>query len=228
MRLRRLKGLHRTRGLSASRYNNHKELMKRLLMLLLGAVVAVGLASPAQAADMWIKPAMSSQGQPIAGRFEIFISGEIKPYDHAKFFDLTKNLLPTTNDIFNDHFVNLNSPGGNLVAGLNIGLRIHENQWDTKVSSGNECSSVCGMMWLAGRFNYVRTDSFIGFHAAYNSNGNVSSSGNALAGAYLHEIGLNYQAIRYLTETPPNKIERLTEYTAKKYDIPGGLFTSGG
>ena len=76
------------------------------------------------------------------GSCRIFIAGRIEHVDYGKFVDATKNIRGKAT-------VFLDSPGGNLDAGLNIGRLIKEKRWSTSVVSG-KCASSCGLIWLAG------------------------------------------------------------------------------
>src|SRR5262249_12335614 len=59
----------------------------------------------------------------------------------------------------------------------------------------------------------------VGFHAVYISDGDgkpeTSGSGNALAGAYLNQLGFSEDVIAYVTHAPPAKMGWLSEGTAR-------------
>jgi hypothetical protein len=60
----------------------------------------------------------------------------------------------------------------------------------------------------------------IGFHAIFlGDNGKVSSDGNAVVGAYLSQLGLSSNAIRYITATDPTSIQWLTLQDAEDNGI---------
>jgi hypothetical protein len=155
--------------------------------------------------------------------YDVYIDGTIEPGDDKKFLYVTRNIRISCAT------VELNSNGGDLVAGLNIGLRIKQYEFGTVVSSINirtdkiikpVCASVCGMIWLAGYPSMAARGSFIGFHAAYfTETGQPTPGGNAMVGAYLRDLGLGFDAINYLTQTSPNQMEWLTEEKAIKYNI---------
>ena len=163
---------------------------------------------------MWITSELNYLKEPLQNRYSVYILGEIEPGDDKRFNHLIQ-FLPT-----NDHHtVYLDSPGGDVSAGINIGLRISRGpHWSTSVNSKKVCSSACALIWLAGKIRHVYADGQVGFHAA-SAAGVVSSDGNAVVGAYLREIGLDFKAIRYVTQTPPEKMEWLTKAKADQYDI---------
>src|SRR5262245_7862424 len=98
----------------------------------------------------------------------IDIVGEIQPGDDEKFRRVIGTLRnPLSVDVY------LESPGGDIAAGLNIGEQIRAHEFSTSVIY--ECASVCGLMWLAGTPRSFHDNSRVGFHAAYySSNGKVS------------------------------------------------------
>ena len=104
----------------------------------------------------------------------------------------------------------LNSGGGSLMPALNIGRQIRENRMQTHVPDSSGCFSACSLIWLAGTERHIGLGARIGFHAAYVAQqggpGQVSSSGNAVIGAYLSRLGYNDGAIRLFTAAPPNQI----------------------
>jgi hypothetical protein len=116
-------------------------------------------------------------------------------------------------------FVGLESDGGTVMDALNIGTAIRKMGWDTIVLSNKICASACALIWLAGHTRWVGPKAAIGFHAIYYGDGNVSSGGNALVGAYLRDLGLSLKAIRYLTQAPPDGMEWLSAESAYKHDI---------
>lgn len=107
----------------------------------------------------------------------------------------------------------LNSEGGSVIAGIEIGRAIRLLGFATAVPPETLCASACALTWLAGSPRLLDDKSKLGFHAAYRVlDGKASESGvgNALVGAYLNQIGLPDNAIVYVTSAPPEGIEWLT------------------
>ncbi len=107
----------------------------------------------------------------------------------------------------------LNSEGGSVRTGIEIGRAIKLRGFATAVPSDTLCASACALTWLAGSPRFLDGSSKLGFHAAYRVvDGKASESGvgNALVGAYLNQIGLPDNAIIYVTSAPPEGIEWLT------------------
>ncbi|WP_042778667.1 hypothetical protein [Sinorhizobium fredii] len=116
----------------------------------------------------------------------------------------------------------LNSGGGNLHAGLEIGRAIRLRGFATAVPPDALCASACALTWLAGSPRLLDDTSKLGFHAAYRLiNGQASEYGaaNALVGAYLNQLGLNDKAVFYITSAPPEGVEWLTANTAATVGI---------
>ena len=116
----------------------------------------------------------------------------------------------------------LNSGGGNLQAGLEIGKAIRLRGFATAVPPDALCASACALTWLAGSPRLLDATSKLGFHAAYRLvDGKASESGsaNALVGAYLNQLGLNDKAVVYVTSAPPEGVEWLTAQTAASVGI---------
>ena len=99
----------------------------------------------------------------------------------------------------------LNSEGGSVRAGIEIGRAIRLRGFATAVPPETLCASACALIWLAGSPRLLDGSSKLGFHAAYRLvDGKASESGvgNALVGAYLNQIGLPDNAVVYVTSAP--------------------------
>jgi hypothetical protein len=79
--------------------------------------------------------------------------------------------------------------GGSLIAGLQIGETIRLKNFSTLVPEGAQCASSCALAWLGGTRRLMGSLAQVGFHAAYDGQTHqVTSSGNALVGAYLNKM----------------------------------------
>jgi hypothetical protein len=121
--------------------------------------------------------------------------------------------------------VAFDSDGGSLVAGLQIGEIIRLKNFTTVVFDQTSCASSCALAWLGGTRRFMGSTARIGFHAAYNGGTReVTSTGNALVGAYLNKIGLPYSAVVYITSASPDSITWLSKPDAEKLGIEVSLF----
>jgi hypothetical protein len=114
------------------------------------------------------------------------------------------------------------SDGGSLVAGIRIGTLIREKKFTTIIPDQASCASACALAWLGGTRRFMGEGASVGFHAAYilKSYGPIeSSSGNAILGAYLNQLGLSEDAILYITQAGPTSIQWMNMDDAGKYGI---------
>ena len=144
----------------------------------------------------------------------ITVSGTIEPEDGIKFNRIVSEVK--------NGFVVLDSPGGAVLSGLEIGRMIRSKKFMTGVPSSTLCASSCALIWLAGSTRYAEESSMVGFHAAYvvrNGKQVETGVGNALIGAYLNELGLSDRAIVFVTKAPPEGIEQLTKAKSEQVGI---------
>lgn len=156
-------------------------------------------------------------GSKVDGLNLITITGQIEEGDADKFNQVIAQLPGRS-------IVALESPGGVLIDGLNLGLAIHRHNFDTAVLPNETCASVCGLMWLAGATRYMADTSKIGFHEAAFGDGSIAGQGNALIGAYLHEMGLKFDTVAYLTRSTPGEMTWLRPTEANRFGIAYSLF----
>jgi len=115
-----------------------------------------------------------------------------------------------------------NSNGGMLIPAMEIGKAIRLKGFVTAVLDNSQCASACALAWLAGVRRFMGPNARIGFHAAstlQNGQAAVASTGNALAGGYLTQLGLSEAAIVYVTSESPESIRWLTPMDAQRYGI---------
>jgi hypothetical protein len=144
----------------------------------------------------------------------IIITGALENGDEKQF-------IRTALD-FDSATVILESPGGNLRAGLEIGKAIRLKGFSTYVADGEYCASACALAWLGGERRLMSNSARIGFHGAYQErNGEkvTTSAGNALVGAYLSQLGLSERAIIYITQANPTSMMWLSLNDAQRLGI---------
>ena len=150
----------------------------------------------------------------------VTLSGEIESSDTEQF----RAAVAT----YPKAIVAFQSPGGSLIAGIEIGTQIRLRNYMTLVPSGVQCASACALAWLGGTKRLMGPGARIGFHAAsVNENGQAieTGAGNALLGAYLNKLGLPDRAILFVTQAHPNEITRLTMADAEREGIDVSLFS---
>ena len=179
------------------------------------------MKTPAQfivALSLMVGPAAGAEFQKlptsIPSQDLIIMNGPMELGDEAVFRQFAASTNKAT--------VVLNSQGGSVVAGLEIGRAIRLKGFSTAVAADTLCASACALAWLAGTRRFGGATSHIGFHAAYVlNNGAASESGvaNALVGAYLNQLGLSEGAVVFVTSAPPEGIEWLTPEKAGEVGI---------
>ena len=177
---------------------------------LLAIGVALGLTGPAAAATIDIQTS-EIDGERVSF---ITIDGEIEFGDEARFVDLAIGLP--------DGMVLLNSPGGNVNAGIEIGKAIRLKGFKTAAIDAYSCASACALAWLGGTMRFMAIDAAVGFHAVYLADDpmrKADSVGNALVGAYLNQLGLTQQAIAYITGAQPQEMRWLSFADARAVGI---------
>jgi hypothetical protein len=177
-------------------------MLKKLLMTV---AVVTPLVSSANAADMRVERSADSSRSLL-----IVINGDIVSGDYAKFKKIADRLPYGT-------VVIMTSRGGLLVDGLDIGTTIRAKGFST--FAYDYCMSVCAMMWLAGVQRSTLSDTSIGFHGAGYENGEPSIAGNALAGAYLANLGFSYKMVAALINVGPKEMNWLSFEWAKALGI---------
>lgn len=178
--------------------------MKVLILTLL-----FGICGLSEAADI-TKTQLKDQNASL-----IVLSGSFVQGDQQKFSEVVAGVTKA--------IVVLDSPGGNVYAAIQIGRMIKRQGFSTFIPAKTLCASACALTWLAGTPRFADDTSFIGFHAVYTLDKGVakeSGSGNALVGAYLADLGLSDLAIVYITNAPPEGVERLTRAKSEQVGIP--------
>jgi len=144
----------------------------------------------------------------------ILVVGELVQGDDARFGNAALQ--------FDKAVVFLHSPGGLADVGMAMGRAIRVKGFDTVVINGYPCASACALAWLAGNSKLMQRDAKVGFHAIYRQLGGskqTSSTGNALVGAYLNQLGYPPKAITYITEADPNAIQWMSLADARRVGI---------
>ncbi len=180
------------------------------------AVAIVGLTAPSRAADISAIP--GTNGGPAI----IFVRGDLAIGDDKAFANVA---LAHSSAV-----VLLNSNGGLLLPGLEIGKAIRLKGFTTVVPEGFQCASACALAWLAGTPRFLSPNGRVGFHAAYlESDGRrmPTSTGNALVGAYLNQLNLPTSAVIFVTSAPPEDMRWLSLDDAQRNGIDARKFDPG-
>jgi hypothetical protein len=182
--------------------------MKKLSTVL---AIIQAFAGCAHAADITSSPRANNNKI-----IDVSIHGMITVNDDQRFHDAVQAIDETKTVL-----VKLDSPGGLIFPGIEIGNLIHLRGWTTWVQEKTVCSSTCAAIWIAGGAHRWATDtSLIGFHAAYDIRSmQENGQSNAVLGSYYSRMGLSDDAIAHLTLAGPNQVIYLTQESAQKYHI---------
>ena len=184
--------------------------------ILLATTAAVAMTAHCQAADIRFIPPSDSYSP------AIIITGTFESGDFAKFSAYADKISAG-----NKVFVTLDSNGGRVAEGLNIGEAIAHRGFATVAN--HKCLSACALTWLAGAQRAVYPNTHIGFHAAYRSYDKQESGvANALVGSYLTKLGFSVDAIAYMTKAAPASMEWLTKEKAQQYGIKFDYLNANG
>jgi hypothetical protein len=197
--------------------------MTRLIVIL---VTLFLVAIPAKA-DVALWP------HPAPGWTVIQVYGEIKQGDLATFQRYAENVDPAKT------LVIVTGPGGNLVAGISMGLRARLKKLIVGVM-GN-CTSSCALIWIGAetgrKFLYHSRPialTALCFHQASQhalldrSPGPASGEGNALIAKYLATLGYNQDMIEWALTAGLTQRLCLTPELAKKFNIDFWLNSEDG
>jgi hypothetical protein len=190
------------------------ETVRRILLLWAGALaLCFHAAIPARAAEIEVLHVDPS------GIALIGVSGEFNMQDGRAFAAVAAR--------FRQAVIAFSSPGGALIAGLQMGQIIRLRHFATFSPEGAMCASACAIAWLAGTPRFMQAGSKIGFHAAFDRNTHEQTGvGNALVGAYLNRLGLTDKAIIYIEQAAPDEITWLTPEDAREMGIAVSLLPS--
>ena len=142
----------------------------------------------------------------------VVVQGSFERRDGEQFFTKTASLTAA--------LVRLESNGGSLVAGIQIGETIRLKGLQTLVPAGARCASACAIAWLGGTQRFMGPGAQIGLHLADNAKSEQGTGvANALLGAYLNRVGLPYSAVIYIAQGVPQSITWLSIADAKRLGI---------
>jgi len=200
--------------------------MTRLVAILVSLFL---VAIPAKA-DVALWP------RPVPGWTVIQVYGVIKPADLTTFQSYTENVDP------NATLVIASGPGGNLLAGIGMGLRVRTKKLIVGVVG--VCASSCALIWIGGetgrKFFYQNRPGVLKrlcFHTSSQRtlqapSGHMlpapSGLGNTLIDKYLADLGYNRDMIEWATTTDTHHIRCLTPELANKFNIDAWYNTEDG
>ena len=169
----------------------------RVMTRLVAILVTLFLVAIPAEADVALWP------RPVPGWTVIQVYGVINPGDLATFERYTENVDPAAT------LVIVTGSGGNLLAGIGMGLLVHQKKLIVGVMG--KCTSSCALIWIGGetgrKFFYQDRPgalTFLCFHQASSRQyGPVwslavpSGPGNAVISKYLADLGYDQDMIEW-------------------------------
>lgn len=149
--------------------------------------------------------------------------------------------------------VQLSSPGGNMVAGLDVGMTLRASQVATRVAAGRECASACFFAFLGGIVRTVDRSARLGvhMHSAAGSdayvgrlrqilgerrlsvddrirlivllNEQLAARTAGMIATYVVRMGVRIEVFDPLFATPHFDIHWLTEQEMKRFNVVNAL-----
>jgi ATP-dependent protease ClpP protease subunit len=197
--------------------------MRPASSVLLGTTLSALLAlspSMASATDVLgfrIGTACDGMGEACGRR--IFAEGPIDegaPKRFASFFALNAHLLPHQKQ------VSLHSPGGNVLAAIQLGTLIRQLGLDTELVEGQICASACALVFMGGIQRSFWNDSRLGVHQFY-SGGIINEGGaqelSTAISTYATTMGIDRRVIDIASFVPPQSMHWLTPNELKQLRV---------
>ena len=174
--------------------------------------------------------------RPVPGWTVIQVYGVIEVGDLATFQRYTENVDPAAT------LVIVTGPGGNLLAGIGMGILVHQKKLTVGVMG--MCTSSCALMWIGGETGrkFVYKDrpgvlTYLCFHQASRKTLRAQSGpmlpapsgpGNAAISKYLAYLGYKQDMIEWATAADPQHRRCINPELAKKFNIDSWYNTEDG
>lgn len=162
----------------------------------------------------------------------IQMTGPITAEDPTKL----REILSTYDDHdIRDISVSLDSPGGNLLAGIVIGRILNERSEIVSASVSNKgspaiCASACVYIYLGADYRYLSDDGLIGVHQFNSTNSELDgvkamSSAQVISAmiiSYIQEMRADTELFTRMSETPAEGIDFISRADLEKWNVVTG------
>ena len=154
---------------------------------------------------------------------EIYIDGELTDATIGKFVATVVTQQLTAGTVY------FNSPGGNLLAGIEFGRQIRKTGWSTRIGTKGAkygearaglCSSACVFAYVGGYYRFSNQGSRIGVHrfstqGATSSDLDVAQVASAAITAYLGEMGVDIALFERMVQAGKDEVLYLSPSEAR-------------
>ena len=170
-----------------------------------------------------LPPAGAADG-PGDGRWTILLDGYIDALAANRLGALVAQERIAEADVY------FNSPGGSLIAGMEIGRLLRQRGYDTHVGKrttdvheliGGVCYSACPFAYAGGVRRYLEFDSVLGVHRAENrvplpDGSSFEKLVSQQATEYLFAMGVSPELFAIMSQVPHDEIRGLTRGEARR------------
>lgn len=195
------------------------------------AVAMLGTATATTASAATFSLAQTGK----ADTFAVLMTGPIIPGDAERLKSAVAQAKPDQKLV-----LMLDSPGGAVVEGMQLGRFVHEKRLITIVPSGRNCESACSFVFLAGRnaaghpTRILMKDAQLGLHQTRMASGNPneviteakslqrqSDVQTAIAeiSTYFRELSIPFEFMNMMLSAPPTGMYYLRELDALRLGI---------
>lgn len=130
-----------------------------------------------------------------------------------------------TSDVSCKKFLNVNSPGGDVIGAINVGEFIRQKEMDVTVMEGDSCASSCVLLLVGGVRRFVGGK--IGLHRPYSTSYSESDSQakteyeylNLLIRKYLNRMNIPDRLLDEMNSVPPSEIKWLSNGNQKLVEL---------
>ena len=158
------------------------------------------------------------------GRWTILLDGYIDALAANRLGALVAKRGITEADVY------FNSPGGSLIAGMEVGRLLRQRGYDTHVGKrttdvheliGGVCYSACPFAYAGGVRRYLEFDSVLGVHRAENrvplpDGSSFEKLVSQQATEYLLAMGVSPELFAIMSQVPHDEIRGLTRGEARR------------
>jgi hypothetical protein len=169
-------------------------------------------------------PPVGAADRPVDGRWTILLDGYIDALASNRLGALVAQQRITEADVY------FNSPGGSLIAGMELGRLLRQRGFDAHVGKrtadvreriAGVCYSACPFAYAGGVRRYLRPDSVLGVHRAENrvplpDENAFEKRVSQQATEYLVAMGVSPELFTIMSQVPHDVIRILTREEAER------------
>lgn len=198
-------------GITATAFSQKDLKMRKVVIALILSYSAVcAMGQPNTPMRFKVDRACDGNGEMCGSR--IYAEGVIQPDtpdNFVAFVRQNRTKLPPSPT------VSLDSPGGNMFAGIKLGQAIRRLAFDTEILDRQTCASACALAFLGGAERSLDTNGRFGVHQFSSAIGNVGDSLTqatiVAVASYIESMGVDRKLLDVASLIPPASIYWLTD-----------------